>query len=39
MLNNMLVAHGCTPFKDECRVVVAVAEPHGNLDGLPGENK
>lgn len=39
MLDNMLVAHGCTPFKGERKVVVAMAEPHGNLDGFPGEDK
>jgi alpha-ketoglutarate-dependent taurine dioxygenase len=39
MLDNMLVAHGRTPFKGERKVVVAMAEPHGNLDGFPGENE
>ena len=38
MLDNMLVAHGRTPFKGERKVVVAMAQPHGNLDGFPGEN-
>lgn len=39
MLDNMLAAHGRTPFKGERKVVVAMAEPHGNLDGFPGENE
>jgi len=32
MLDNMLVSHARTPFKGPRRVVVAMAEPHGNLD-------
>lgn len=32
MLDNMLVAHARTPFKGPRKVVVAMAEPHGNLD-------
>ncbi len=39
MLDNMLVAHERTPFKGERKMVVAMAEPHGNLDGFPGESK
>lgn len=31
MLDNMLVAHGRAPFKGPRKVVVAMAEPHGNL--------
>ncbi len=31
MLDNMLVAHGRAPFKGPRRVVVAMAQPHGNL--------
>lgn len=31
MLDNMRVSHGRTPFKGTRRVVVAMAEPHGNL--------
>ncbi|MDO9005755.1 MAG: TauD/TfdA family dioxygenase [Aquabacterium sp.] len=31
MLDNMLVAHARTPFKGPRQVVVAMAEPHGNL--------
>ncbi|MFC4314151.1 TauD/TfdA family dioxygenase [Steroidobacter flavus] len=31
MLDNMLVAHARTPFKGARKVVVAMAEPHGNL--------
>lgn len=31
MLDNMLVAHARTPFKGPRKVVVAMAEPHGNL--------
>lgn len=31
MLDNMLVAHARTPFKGPRKVVVAVAEPHGNF--------
>lgn len=38
MLDNMLVAHGRTPFKGERKVVVAMAEPHGNLDGFVGDS-
>ena len=30
MLDNMLAAHGRMPFKGERKVVVAMAEPHGN---------
>lgn len=32
MLDNMLVAHARAPFKGPRKVVVAMAEPHGNLD-------
>ncbi|MDQ8034853.1 MAG: TauD/TfdA family dioxygenase [Bordetella sp.] len=32
MLDNMLVAHARTPFTGPRKVVVAMAEPHGNLD-------
>lgn len=32
MLDNMLVAHGRRPFKGTRKVVVAMAEPHGNLN-------
>ena len=32
MLDNMLVAHARNPFKGPRKVVVAMAEPHGNLD-------
>lgn len=32
VLDNMLVAHARTPFKGPRRVVVAMAEPYGNLD-------
>lgn len=32
VLDNMLVAHARTPFKGPRKVVVAMAEPHGNLD-------
>lgn len=39
MLDNMLVAHARTPFKGERKVVVAMAEPHGNLDGFPREGE
>ncbi|MES2259418.1 MAG: TauD/TfdA family dioxygenase [Pseudomonadota bacterium] len=31
MLDNMLAAHGRTPFTGPRKVVVAMAEPHGNL--------
>lgn len=31
MLDNMLVAHARSPFKGPRKVVVAMAEPHGNL--------
>lgn len=31
MLDNMLVAHGRAPFKGPRKVVVAMAQPHGNL--------
>jgi alpha-ketoglutarate-dependent taurine dioxygenase len=31
MLDNMLVAHARAPFKGPRKVVVAMAEPHGNL--------
>jgi alpha-ketoglutarate-dependent taurine dioxygenase len=31
MLDNMLVAHARAPFKGSRRIVVAMAEPHGNL--------
>ena len=34
MLDNMLAAHGRTPFKGERKVVVAMAEPHSNLNGF-----
>lgn len=34
MLDNMLVAHGRTPFKGPRRVVVAMAETHGNLESF-----
>ena len=37
MLDNMLVAHGRRPFKGERKVVVAMAEAHGNPHGFPGE--
>lgn len=37
MLDNMLAAHGRTPFSGPRKIVVAMAEPHGNLDGFPGE--
>jgi alpha-ketoglutarate-dependent taurine dioxygenase len=37
MLDNMLVAHGRTPFSGARKVVVAMAEPYGNLSGFPGE--
>lgn len=39
MLDNMLVAHGRTPFIGERKVVVAMAEAHGNLNGFLGERK
>ena len=39
MLDNMLVAHGRTPFAGQRKVVVAMAQPHGNLNGFPGERK
>ena len=32
MLDNMLAAHARAPFKGPRKVVVAMAEPHGNLD-------
>ncbi|MGO3130278.1 MAG: TauD/TfdA family dioxygenase [Alcaligenes sp.] len=32
MLDNMFVAHARTPFKGSRKVVVAMAEPYGNLD-------
>lgn len=32
MLDNMLVAHARSPFKGPRKVVVAMAEPHSNLD-------
>ena len=32
MLDNMLAAHARNPFKGPRKVVVAMAEPHGNLD-------
>jgi alpha-ketoglutarate-dependent taurine dioxygenase len=32
MLDNMLVAHSRAPFKGPRKVIVAMAEPHGNLD-------
>jgi alpha-ketoglutarate-dependent taurine dioxygenase len=32
MLDNMRVSHARTPFKGARKVVVAMAEPHGNLD-------
>lgn len=32
MLDNMLVAHARNPFKGPRKVVVAMAEPHGNLN-------
>jgi len=31
MLDNMLVAHARAPFKGQRKVIVAMAEPHGNL--------
>ena len=31
MLDNMLAAHGRSPFKGPRKVVVAMAEPHGNM--------
>ncbi|RRH92387.1 TauD/TfdA family dioxygenase [Variovorax beijingensis] len=31
MLDNMLVAHARSPFKGPRKVIVAMAEPHGNL--------
>ncbi|MNG37044.1 Taurine catabolism dioxygenase TauD, TfdA family [compost metagenome] len=34
MLDNMLIAHARNPFKGPRKVVVAMAEPHGNLDGF-----
>jgi alpha-ketoglutarate-dependent taurine dioxygenase len=34
MLDNMLIAHGRTPFQGPRKVVVAMAQPHGNLDGF-----
>ena len=37
MLDNMLVAHGRRPFKGKRKVVVAMAEAHGNPHGFPGE--
>lgn len=33
MLDNMRVSHGRTPFNGARKVIVAMAEPHGNLDG------
>lgn len=39
MLDNMLAAHARTPFIGKRRVVVAMAEPHDNLGGFPGEKK
>lgn len=41
MLDNMLVAHARAPFKGPRKVVVAMAEPHGNLDrsGRPAPDK
>lgn len=35
MLDNMLVSHARTPFEGPRKVVVAMAQPHGNL-GRPG---
>lgn len=35
MLDNMLVAHARAPFKGPRKVIVAMAEPHGNLDHFP----
>jgi alpha-ketoglutarate-dependent taurine dioxygenase len=32
MLDNMLISHARTPFEGPRKVVVAMAEPHGNLD-------
>lgn len=32
MLDNMRVSHARTPFKGPRKVIVAMAEPHGNLD-------
>lgn len=37
MLDNMLAAHARTPFKGERKVVVAMAEPHGNVGEFPCE--
>jgi alpha-ketoglutarate-dependent taurine dioxygenase len=34
MLDNMLAAHARTPFKGPRKVVVAMAEPHGNLEAF-----
>lgn len=34
MLDNMLAAHARTPFKGPRKVVVAMAEPHGNLNRI-----
>ena len=39
MLDNMLAAHGRTPFAGQRKVVVAMAQPHGNLNGFPGERR
>lgn len=36
MLDNMLVAHARRPFKGPRKVVVAMAEPHGNLHSRLG---
>ncbi len=38
MLDNMLVAHGRTPFTGERKVVVAMAGPHDNFSGFAGED-
>lgn len=38
MLDNMLAAHARTPFSGPRKVVVAMAEPYGNLGKFPGEN-
>ena len=37
MLDNMLTAHARTPYKGSRKVVVAMAEPHGNVGEFPCE--
>lgn len=37
MLDNMLAAHARTPFQGARKVVVAMAEPHGNVGEFPCE--